>query len=159
MTCTVQSQYSVHKAFWIFSRTMVDAPPSKRPRHEEQLVPFISPDEIRTSSLPDPTIKLTGHRGSVYALQYNNAGDAMVSSSFDMTCLLWMTGGYYMNYNVLEGHKNAVLDVKWSSDDEYITTASADKTLGWWNANTGARVKKLQGHSGIVNAVDTLKRR
>ena len=83
----------------------------------------------------------------------------MVSASFDMTCLLWMTGGYYMNYNVLEGHKNAVLDVKWSNDDEYITTASADRTLGWWNANTGARVKKLQGHSGIVNAVDTLKSR
>lgn len=62
-----------------------------------------------------------------------------------------------MNYNTLQGHKNAILDVKWSNDDEFIATASADKTLAWWNANTGARVKKLQGHSGIVNAVDTIK--
>jgi len=126
-------------------------PPSKRPRNNE-LMTYSAP---RTSSLPAPTIKLTGHKGSVYALQYDSLGDTLVSASFDMTCLLW--DRYYANYNVLEGHKNAILDVKWSNDSEYIATASADKTIGWFHASTGERVKKLQGHDGIVNAVDTVK--
>ncbi len=110
-------------------------PPSKRLRNDE-LITFNAP---RTSSLPSPTIKLTGHKGSVYALQYDPAGEALVSSSFDMTCLLW--DRFYGNYNV----------------SDHIVTASADKTCGWWNANTGERIKKLQGHEGIVNAVDTIK--
>lgn len=130
---------------------MMEPPPSKRPRHDE-LIAYEAP---RTSSLPSPTIKLTGHKGSVYALQYDALGESLVSASFDMTCLLW--DRYYANYNVLEGHKNAILDVKFSATSEFIATASADKTLGWFDANTGERVKKLQGHKGIVNAVDTIK--
>ena len=100
-------------------------------------------------------MRLTGHKGSVYALQYDPSGEALVSASFDMTCLLWDAN--YENYNVLQGHKNAILDVKWSCDSQHVATASADKTVGWWHANTGQRVKRLQGHSEIVNAVDTCK--
>lgn len=76
-----------------------------------------------------------------------------------MTCLLWnAASGFCENYNVLEkGHKNAILDVKWSSDSDFIVTASADKNLVWWDATTGSRIKRFQGHEGIVNAVDTLQ--
>ena len=130
---------------------MMMEPPSKRARNDE-LVTFSAP---RLSSLPSPTIKLTGHKGSVYAVQYDATGDSMVSASFDMTCLLWDRN--YANYNMLKGHKNAILDVKWSADSEYIATASADTTVGWWYANTGERVKKMQGHDGIVNSVDTIQ--
>lgn len=132
-----------------------EEPPSKRLRNDnnvEAVIPFSAAP--RTSSLPSPTIKLTGHTGSIYALQYSADGDTLVSASFDMTCLLW--DRYYANYNVLKGHKNAILDVKFSSPEK-IATASADKTIGWWSGNTGERIKKLQGHNGIVNAVDTIK--
>lgn len=112
-------------------------------------------DTIRTSSLNHPTMKLTGHKGSVYSLAFSPDGECLASGSFDMTCCLWSASGSCTNFNVLQGHKNAILDVKWTVDSEYVVTASADKTIGYYESYTGNRVKRLQGHEGIVNAVDT----
>ena len=145
--------------------------PSKRPRTEQSVTLYTpsatTPDDydhvggsssIRTSSLSQPTMKLTGHKGSIYSLAYSPDGECLVSGSFDMTCLLWNASGSCENFNILEkGHKNAILDVKWSCDSDYIVTASADKNLAWWDASTGQRIKRFQGHDGIVNAVDTLR--
>jgi len=139
------------------------APPTKRYRTETAVMEYRPPAaaaaaaaaDIRTSSLTDPTMKLTGHKGSVYALAYDPTGENLVSGSFDMTCLLWHAGGDCTNYNVLKGHKNAILDVQWSCNSERVVTASADKTLGWYDAPTGNRLKRYRGHEGIVNAVDT----
>jgi len=111
-------------------------------------------DDIRTSSLSSPTLKLTGHKSSVYGLSYSSDGEYLVSSSFDMTCLIWNATGNCENVNVLSGHKNAILDVRWSCDAECIVSASADTNLGWWDANTGQRIKRFQGHDAVVNAVD-----
>jgi Prp8 binding protein len=36
-----------------------------------------------------------------------------------------------------------------------IVTASADKTLGIWDAHQGKRLKKCTGHTGVVNSVST----
>lgn len=134
----------------------MEGPAPKRFRGEQGAIVEHNPSSaIRTSSLDQPTMKLTGHKGSVYALQYNANGEIMVSGGFDMKCLLWNATGSCENYNVLEGHKNAILDLAWS--DEHVATASADKTLGWFDSNTGVRLKRFQGHSGIVNSVDTAK--
>jgi WD40 repeat protein len=46
-------------------------------------------DKIRTSSLAEPTMKLSGHKGSVYCLAYDPQGEVLCSGSFDSTCLLW----------------------------------------------------------------------
>ena len=113
--------------------------------------------DIRTSSLAEPTMRLLGHKGSIYSLAFDPNGECLCSGSFDMTCLLWNASGRCDNFNVLVGHKNAILDVKWSSDSEHIVTASADKTLGWYDACTGDRIKRFMGHSKVVNAVDTTR--
>lgn len=111
---------------------------------------------IRASSLPAPTLQLTGHAGSVYALEYSPDGSTLCSGSFDKNCFLWNHGDY-SNYNVLSGHKNAVLDVAWM-DVDTVATASADKTVALWDALTGQRLRKWggnnnkDGHDGIVNA-------
>jgi len=63
-------------------------------------------------------------------------------------------GGNCQNINVLSGHKNAILDVKFTNDSEKIITASADYNLGVYDSMTGTRVKRFMGHKGIVNAVD-----
>jgi Prp8 binding protein len=62
--------------------------------------------------------------------------------------------GECSNYNVLSGHKNAVLQVKWSPGENtsYIASCSADKTVCVWDANKGARIRKYSEHTGIVNA-------
>jgi Prp8 binding protein len=125
-------------------------PPTKRSRTD--VVSYSNP--ATTTSLAAPTMRLTGHTGSVYTLAYDPTGTTLASGSFDKKVLLWNTeSGDCENYNVLEGHKNAVLDLKFLQDD-VLVTASADKTLGAWDTNTGQRLKKCTAHTGIVNSVD-----
>ena len=77
-------------------------PSSKRQRHDNDeannVVALYAPpleeddeanNNIRTSSLEKPTMKLSGHKGSVYCLAYDPLGEVLCSGSFDSTCLLW----------------------------------------------------------------------
>jgi Prp8 binding protein len=142
-------------------------PPHKRIRVQEsdddlrprqgQLVEYRDDDATatpRSSSLPAPTLQLTGHAGSVYALAYSPSGQTLCSASFDKTCLLW-NHGTYENFKTLTGHKNAVLDVTWC-DEDCIVTASADKAVFVWDALTGTRLRQWKAHEGVVNAVDSI---
>mmetsp|Transcript_12642 Transcript_12642/g.20823 ORF Transcript_12642/g.20823 Transcript_12642/m.20823 type:complete len:362 (+) Transcript_12642:135-1220(+) len=116
-----------------------------------------NPNTIRTSSLASPTMKLSGHKGSIYTLAYDPLGEVLCSGSFDSTCLLWnASNGQYDNFNVLSGHKNAVLDCKFTNDGEKVITASADYNLGVYDVRTGERLKRFMGHKGIVNAVGVI---
>ena len=137
-----------------------------------------------SSSLPCPTLQLTGHTGSVYSLKYSPSGSTLCSASFDMTCLLWQhrpieydiddddeyeydihhtndphnNVATYHNFHVLRGHKNAVLDCAWfTNDNRVIVTASADQTLMLWDIVSQQRLRKYTNHhTGIVNAVTTI---
>jgi Prp8 binding protein len=158
--------------------TMTEGPPPpKRSRGSDggAVIPYQQQQQpttaLRSSSLPSPTMQLTGHTGSVYAVEYSPSGQTLLSTSFDKKCLLWSHGsgvdaedqgdivansgsGNYENYNVLLGHKNAVLDCAWM-DEEHVATASADKTVQLWDVLTGTRLRKWQEHTGIVNAVSS----
>lgn len=151
-------------------------PPPKRPRAAgsdvQMLVKMAEENDtatsLRSSSLSSATMKLSGHTGSVYAVQYSpQTGATLCSASFDSTCLLWNHHSKdYDNFNVLEGHQNAVLDCQWC-DDETVVTCSADHTVQLWDAQTGQRLRKWgrsrrgqqgqssqsEGHSAIVNAL------
>jgi len=72
--------------------------------------------------------------------------------------VLWDVYGDCKNYNVLSGHKNAVLEVKWGSDGLHIISCSADKTVGVWDANKGKRIRKFTEHTGIVNSCSIAER-
>jgi Prp8 binding protein len=112
--------------------------------------------ESMSTGLSAPTMRLSGHTGSVYTLSYDPTGTTLASGSFDKTILLWnIASGLCENFNILDGHKNAILDLKFSSSD-LLLTASADKTLGVWDVTTGTRIKKCTGHTGIVNSLDVV---
>ncbi len=75
---------------------------------------------------------------------------------YDYFVVLWETFGKNINYNVLTGHKNAALEVKWITDIA-IVSCSADKTVALWDANKGQRMRKFAEHSSIVNTVSVCR--
>lgn len=53
----------------------------------------------------------------------------------------------------LPGHDEAVLDVKFSSDGNYLCSGSGDKTIRFWDLNTETPIKKCEGHLGWVQVL------
>ena len=56
------------------------------------------------------------------------------------------------------GHKNAVLEVQWTTDGERVLSASPDKSVRAWDAATGEQVKKMSEHDNFVNSCCPLRR-
>ena len=50
----------------------------------------------------------------------------------------------------LHGHARGINDVAWSPTAEYLATASDDKSLRIWEAETGAALVELRGHTNYV---------
>lgn len=50
----------------------------------------------------------------------------------------------------LHGHARGINDVAWSPTAEYLATASDDKSLRIWDAETGAALVELRGHTNYV---------
>lgn len=55
------------------------------------------------------------------------------------------------------GHKNAILELHWTTDGERVITASPDKTVRAWDTKTGEQVKKMTEHDNFVNSCCPLK--
>lgn len=101
---------------------------------------------------------LSGHEGPVYSIKFNSAGNLLASGGHDKNIFLWDIYNKCRNFSVIRGHKNAVLDMKWSNDDTQIITASADKTVGMFDITTEKKTKKFVGHEAVVNSIDVSKR-
>jgi len=93
---------------------------------------------------------LEGHAAAVKAVAYVPGGRA-VSGGDDFTLRLWdiRTG----ESRRLEGHTAQVKAVAVSAEAGLIASASWDRTIGLWNAETGALLARLEGHDGPVNDV------
>ena len=50
----------------------------------------------------------------------------------------------------LYGHSRGINDIAWSPTAEYIATASDDKTLRLWSAETGESYVEFKGHTNFV---------
>ena len=50
----------------------------------------------------------------------------------------------------LHGHARGINDVAWSPTAEYLATASDDKSLRIWDAETGGALVELRGHTNYV---------
>lgn len=58
----------------------------------------------------------------------------------------------------MRGHTNAILDLQVNGDGSKIFTGSADKSIMIWDCEENKRIKKIKGHSAIVNSISASKR-
>ncbi|CAK9088485.1 U5 small nuclear ribonucleoprotein 40 kDa protein (U5 snRNP 40 kDa protein) (WD repeat-containing protein 57) [Durusdinium trenchii] len=112
----------------------------------------------RKSGLFGPTMLLTGHEGEVFCAEFSPDGRSLATGSFDKCLYLWNVYGECENYGVMKGHANAVLEVHWKHDGTQLYTCSADKSVCVWDPESGKRLKKLNGHTAIVNSMQTSRR-
>jgi Prp8 binding protein len=69
-------------------------------------------------------------------MKFNPDGNVIASGSHDKEIFLWYIHGECKNFMVMRGHKNAVLDLHWTTDGSQIISASPDKIVrvgcrGW----------------------------
>lgn len=54
----------------------------------------------------------------------------------------------------LQGHREGLSDIAWSSDSTFLASASDDATIRIWDVDRGVTVKTLEGHSSYVFCVN-----
>ena len=79
-----------------------------------------------------------------------NSSEKLVTGSDDYTLILWDRMQSSKPLIRMVGHQGIVNDVKFSPNAFYLASASFDKCIKIWNANTGAFLFNLRGHVGPV---------
>jgi Prp8 binding protein len=72
------------------------------------------------------TLQLTGHKAAVYALEFAPNGSYMASGGFDRQILIWKMETKPQNVGKsLQDHKNAILGLKFMSDETQLLSCGA----------------------------------
>ncbi|KAK3821031.1 MAG: U5 small nuclear ribonucleoprotein 40 kDa protein [Benniella sp.] len=93
-----------------------------------------------------------GHTAEVYTCQFSPSGHHIASAGVEKRIYLWNTFGDSSNYGIIAGHIGSIQELQWSKDERTIFTASADKTCGAFDAQTGERIRSCKGHTAAVNS-------
>ncbi|QLL31120.1 hypothetical protein HG536_0A09370 [Torulaspora globosa] len=105
----------------------------------------------------------TGHKDSVYSVVFTRDGNGVVSGSLDRSVKLWnLRGGSNDNNGkptpgtcevTYTGHKDFVLSVATTQNDEFILSGSKDRGVLFWATKSGNPLLMLQGHRNSVISV------
>lgn len=99
--------------------------------------------------------KLNGHEGCVNTIQFNAAGDYLVSGSDDQEVKIWNWATKTLELSYPSGHYDNIFQVKIMpfTDDRRIVTSAADGQvrLGQVKENGEVETKRLGKHQGRVH--------
>ncbi|KAF9349406.1 hypothetical protein BGX26_012289 [Mortierella sp. AD094] len=112
----------------------------------------------RTSALKAPIMLLQGQSSELYTCKFSPSGEHIASAGAEKSIYLWNTYGDCTNYGIIKGHTGAILELHWSRDGSMIFTASADKSCGVFDVQTGERIKRFKGHTSFVNSCSPARR-
>jgi WD40 repeat protein len=95
--------------------------------------------------------RLTGHRGTVRALAFDNSGTRLATGSEDLTIQLWDLASGQPVGIPLAGNSAAVTSLAFSPDGATLASGSADRNLTLWDLASNQPVgKPLAGSPGVI---------
>lgn len=130
---------------------------TKRQRTNGGEIVLLNGLKRESSYLFSESVILEGHEGPVLSAKFNDDGSKIVTSGMDKSIQLWNTpideNDEEPNYGVITGHKAAVTSVNWMADESLLMSGSADSTVGFWDCETGKRIRKCCSHTSVVNQI------
>jgi WD40 repeat protein len=97
----------------------------------------------------DIKLLLTGNSAVVVTTTFSNNGKWIVNGSGMNIKLSKVSSGRLLGE--FKGHKSFITSVAFSPDDQYIISASVDKTIKIWQRSSGSLLKTLKGHKKEVS--------
>jgi COMPASS component SWD3 len=110
--------------------------------------------------LPNYKLKFTliGHKKSLSSVKFSPDGKWLASACMffiskniaaDATVRIWnaLDGRHETTFS---GHKSGISDCAWSSDSQYLCSASDDKTVRIWSIMSTEAIRVLKGHTNYV---------
>ena len=100
---------------------------------------------------------IRGHGGWVRSCVYSHDGTRLLSGSHDRRMMYWDVGRYHEETEIgsrqLKGHSDAVLQARFSPDDQWIVTGARDHSARVWRAADGkpTETKFVEGHEFLVS--------
>lgn len=89
----------------------------------------------------DTIHSFAGPNGSVVRLCFSAAGDRLVAGCNDSACYVMLMGQNRM-FCTLTGHTEKVWGCGFLGDGRTVVTGAHDRSLRWWDLNTGGRCTK-----------------
>ncbi len=96
---------------------------------------------------------LHGHATAVWSIDFNPAGDRIITGSFDRTFRLWDFINL-MELSKFDGHSKSVLSVAFHPSENLIASGSLDETIRLWDVTSRRVIHTFKGHSGNIYSLD-----
>jgi WD40 repeat protein len=97
------------------------------------------------------------HGRRIYCIAWSGDGQSLASTSHEELWLWKMGDGNVQSPSgprKLSGHVNWVRDVAWSPDGSRLASTGRDRTLRFWDYQTGRNISTLRGHAGQIDSMD-----
>lgn len=95
---------------------------------------------------------LKKHEGSILSIAIQPKGKSLIASGGeDATINLWEPSGKWLR--TLRGHGDAITQVSFSADGEFLASSSKDGTIRLWTAQ-GELISMLERHNRSVSSVE-----
>ncbi|KAF8891189.1 WD40-repeat-containing domain protein [Infundibulicybe gibba] len=96
---------------------------------------------------------LKGHTKAVMDVDFDHKGNLLVTCSSDLFIKIWDSQNEWKNTKTFPGHEHSVSAVRFMPGDQFIVSASRDRTIRVFDVASTHLVRTISGHSEWVRCI------